>query len=48
MKENKFRLDIGKNFSTTRVVRPWHRLLRDIVDSSSLEVFKARLDGMFV
>lgn len=48
MKENKFRLDIGKNFSTTRVVRPWNRLLRDIVDSSSLEVFKVRLDGMFV
>ena len=28
-----------------RVVKHWHRLLREVVDAPSLEVFKARLDG---
>ena len=27
-----------------RVVRPWHRLPREVVDAPSLETFKARLD----
>jgi len=27
-----------------RVVRPWHRLPREAVDTPSLAVFKARLD----
>jgi len=28
-----------------RVVRPWHRLPREVVDAPSLETFQARLDG---
>ena len=32
-------------FFTIRLVRCWHRLPRETVDSPSLEVFKARLDG---
>jgi len=28
-----------------RMVRAWHRFPREAVDASSLEVFKARLDG---
>jgi len=28
-----------------RVVKPWHRLPREVVDALSLETFQARLDG---
>jgi len=45
LKENTFRLDIRKKCLTMRVVRHWHRLPREVVDASSLEVLKARLDG---
>ena len=45
MKEGRFRVDIRGKFFTMRVVRCWHRLPREVVDASSLEVFKARLDG---
>ncbi|KFQ40643.1 hypothetical protein N332_01572, partial [Mesitornis unicolor] len=43
LEEGRFRLDIRKKFFTVRVVRHWHRLLREAVDAPSLEVFKARL-----
>ncbi|KAK4823929.1 hypothetical protein QYF61_008315 [Mycteria americana] len=47
LKEGKIRLDIRKKFFTTRVVRHWSRLPREAVDTPSLEVLKARLDGAF-
>ncbi|KFP14459.1 hypothetical protein Z169_15000, partial [Egretta garzetta] len=46
LKEDRFRLHIGKKFFTMRVVRHWNRLPTEAVDAPSLEVFKARLDGV--
>jgi len=43
--EGRFRLDIREKFLTMRVVKPWHRLPREVVDAPSLETFQARLDG---
>jgi len=42
LKEGIFRL--RKQFFMMRVVRHWNRLPTEVVDASSLEVFKARLD----
>ncbi|KFO56697.1 hypothetical protein N302_00793, partial [Corvus brachyrhynchos] len=45
LKEERFRLDVQKEFFTQRVVRHWHRLPTEAVDGPSPEAFKARLDG---
>jgi len=39
------RLDIRRNFFTTRVGKHWNGLPREAMEALSLETFKARLDG---
>ena len=39
------RRGLRKKLFIMRVVKPWHRLPREVVDAPSLETFKVRLDG---
>jgi len=43
LKQRKFRLNMRKNF-TLKVMEPWNRLPREVVESPSLEIFKTRVD----
>lgn len=42
--QEKFRLDIQKNFFTKRVAKHWNRLSRGVVVSPILEVFERYVD----
>ncbi|KFV84661.1 hypothetical protein N308_02718, partial [Struthio camelus australis] len=44
LNHGKFHLNLRKNFFTVRVAEHWTRLPREVVESPSLEIFKARLD----
>jgi len=43
LKQRKFHLNMRKTF-TLRVMEPWNRLPREVVDYPSLEIFKTCLD----
>ena len=45
LKKERFRLEFRKKLFTERLMRHWHRLPRESVDTPPLEVVKARLDG---
>jgi len=44
LKQRKFQLNMRKNFFPLRVMEPWPRLPREVVESPSLEILKTRLD----
>ncbi|KFZ68553.1 hypothetical protein N338_00564, partial [Podiceps cristatus] len=44
LKQRRLPLNIRKHFLTGRVTEHWHRLLREAVESASLETFKSHLD----
>jgi len=46
LKHRKFCLNMRKNFFTLRVMEPWNRLPREVVESPSLEIFKTCLDAV--
>jgi len=46
LKHRKFHLNVRKNFFPLRVMEPWNRLPREVVESPSLEIFKTRLDAV--
>jgi len=44
LKQGRFRLDIRKKFITTKAVKHWIKLPREVTEARTLETFKVRLD----
>ena len=43
----RFRIEIGRNWITNRVVDEWNRLSNHIVSAEKMKSFKRRLDNFF-
>lgn len=48
LKNERFRLYIRKTFFTMTVMRHWNSLPREVLDASSLDTFRVRLDGTLI
>jgi len=46
LKQRNLQLNMRKNFFPLRVMEPWHRLPREVVESPSLEIFQTHLDAV--
>jgi len=44
LREGRFRQDVRRKFFTMSAMNHWNRLCREVLETSSLETFKARLD----
>ena len=44
LKSRRFLLNTRKHFFTVRVTEHWNRLLREVVETACLEIFKSCLD----
>jgi hypothetical protein len=44
LKKNRFRTNIGKNTFSNRVVNSWNKLPEEVVNATSLNMFKGKLD----
>jgi len=45
LEHRKFHTNMSKNFFTVRVTEHWKRLPRELVEPSSMEIFKIHLDA---
>ncbi|KAJ7415931.1 hypothetical protein WISP_75129 [Willisornis vidua] len=46
LRHRKIHLSKRKNFFTVRVTKPWNRLLREVMESPFLGIFKSHLDTL--
>ena len=48
IKGGRFRTELRRNFFSQRVVNLWNSLPTEVVEATSLNMFKARMDGFLI